>query len=55
MRQMTYTITRFGAYETAKKNMPAGSNNSFAQKVMLAGFAGAAGGLVGFQNVCVSN
>jgi len=47
MRQMTYTITRFGCYETAKKQMPAGSNNSFIQKVGLAAISGAAGGLVG--------
>lgn len=46
MRQMTYTITRFGAYETLKKQMPPGSNNSFVQKCALAAFAGACGGLV---------
>jgi dicarboxylate transporter 10 len=47
MRQMTYTIARFGVYETAKMHMPPGSNNSFAQKIGLAAFAGACGGLVG--------
>jgi dicarboxylate transporter 10 len=47
LRQMTYTITRFGCYETAKKYMPTDKNAPFYQKVLLAGISGAAGGMMG--------
>jgi dicarboxylate transporter 10 len=51
MRQMTYTFMRFGAYETLKKQVP---GDSFVHKVMLAGLAGAAGGMVTFLIFCLA-
>jgi len=51
LRQATYSMTRFGIYETAKQIMSGGSSDlgavPFYQKVLLAGVSGAAGGFVG--------
>ncbi|CAD6187163.1 unnamed protein product [Caenorhabditis auriculariae] len=47
LRQLTYSTTRFGIYETVKKQFPQEKAMPFYQKALLAGFAGAAGGLVG--------
>ncbi|RWS30836.1 mitochondrial dicarboxylate carrier-like protein, partial [Leptotrombidium deliense] len=56
LRQLTYSTTRFGIYETGKKtllesgdgaNKNKTANISFYQKVLLAVVGGAAGGLVG--------
>jgi len=48
LRQMTYSMTRFGIYETVKKNMDKpGVSMPFYQKVLLGGFAGCVGGFVG--------
>ncbi|CAG9857024.1 unnamed protein product [Phyllotreta striolata] len=44
LRQLTYSLVRFGAYETAKHNM---KSDSFLTKVAIAGSSGAIGGLVG--------
>ena len=44
MRQMTYSITRFGIYEVGK---PYINTDTFMGKILLAGLAGTAGGLVG--------
>lgn len=45
---MTYSMTRFGIYETVKKNLDKpGSTMPFYQKVLLGGFAGCVGGFVG--------
>lgn len=40
LRQLTYSTTRFGIYEIGKKDF----GNGFLGKILLAGFAGAAGG-----------
>ncbi|KAJ8957453.1 hypothetical protein NQ318_004934 [Aromia moschata] len=40
LRQLTYSTSRFAIYEIAKQNL---QSNSFAAKVGMAGFAGAAG------------
>lgn len=46
--QLTYSMTRFAIYETVKKRLTKdGQAFPFYQKVLLAGFAGATGGLVG--------
>ncbi|KAI1716070.1 mitochondrial carrier protein [Ditylenchus destructor] len=47
MRQLTYSTTRFGVYETAKKQFPIDQQLPFYQKVFLAGVSGACGGVVG--------
>lgn len=48
LRQMTYSMTRFGIYETVKKNLDKpGATMPFYQKVLLGGFAGCVGGFVG--------
>ncbi|KAI6213713.1 hypothetical protein M3Y94_00183800 [Aphelenchoides besseyi] len=47
LRQMTYSLTRFACYETVKNQMPTDKAMPFYQKVMLAGFSGACGGIVG--------
>ncbi|KAF4797431.1 Mitochondrial dicarboxylate carrier [Turdus rufiventris] len=48
-RQMTYSLTRFGIYETAKKHLSQGSQGPppFYQKVLLGAAGGLAGGFVG--------
>lgn len=47
-RQLTYTTTRFAVYETAKaKMMRGGTELNFLEKMALAGFAGACGGVAG--------
>lgn len=50
LRQLTYSLTRFGIYETVKKELLAkndGAPMPFYQKVLVAGFAGMSGGFVG--------
>lgn len=47
LRQMTYSTTRFGIYETVKNECGGEKNLSFVQKAALAGVSGASGGLVG--------
>ncbi|XP_018329747.1 mitochondrial dicarboxylate carrier [Agrilus planipennis] len=48
MRQLTYSTTRFGIYEVTKQTLEvAGVDSGFGTKVLMAGVAGAAGGLVG--------
>lgn len=48
LRQLTYSMTRFGIYETVKKNVDKpGCAMPFYQKVLLGGFAGCVGGFVG--------
>ncbi|ESP03786.1 hypothetical protein LOTGIDRAFT_211907 [Lottia gigantea] len=48
LRQLTYSMTRFAIYETVKKELVKDNQPMpFYQKVCLAGFAGATGGLVG--------
>lgn len=51
LRQATYSTTRFGIYETAKKMMSGGTGSAsdvpFYQRTILAGVSGAAGGFVG--------
>ncbi|XP_059720188.1 mitochondrial dicarboxylate carrier isoform X1 [Haemorhous mexicanus] len=46
-RQMTYSLTRFGIYETAKNRMSNQGPPPFYQKVLLAAVGGFTGGLVG--------
>ncbi|KAL5018771.1 hypothetical protein ScPMuIL_004493 [Solemya velum] len=48
-RQLTYSLTRFGIYETVKKNLTDNGKVQmpFYQKVLTAGIAGATGGFVG--------
>ncbi|NXR16686.1 DIC protein, partial [Cinclus mexicanus] len=48
-RQMTYSLTRFGIYESAKKHLSQGSQGPppFYQKVLLGAAGGLAGGFVG--------
>ncbi|NWW30944.1 DIC protein, partial [Panurus biarmicus] len=48
-RQMTYSLTRFGIYETAKKHLGQGKQGPppFYQKVLLAAAGGFTGGFVG--------
>lgn len=45
LRQLTYSTARFGIYEVGKQSL--GSDTGFLSKIMLAGTAGAAGGLIG--------
>nr|XP_050867584.1 mitochondrial dicarboxylate carrier isoform X1 [Vespula vulgaris] len=48
LRQLTYSTTRFGAYEIGKQALETpGNPTPFYQKLLLAGCAGAAGGIVG--------
>lgn len=48
LRQLTYSLTRFGIYETVKKRLDRpGRTMPFYEKVLLGGFAGCLGGLVG--------
>uniref|UniRef100_A0AC35TN25 Mitochondrial dicarboxylate carrier n=1 Tax=Rhabditophanes sp. KR3021 TaxID=114890 RepID=A0AC35TN25_9BILA len=48
LRQLTYSTTRFGIYETMKKNVGNdGANIAFVQKVGMAAVSGAIGGFVG--------
>ncbi|CAH1238580.1 mitochondrial dicarboxylate carrier-like [Branchiostoma lanceolatum] len=50
MRQLTYSMTRFAIYETAKQKLSehsGGANLPFYQKVMLASLGGFCGGVVG--------
>ncbi|KAK6187193.1 hypothetical protein SNE40_005272 [Patella caerulea] len=48
LRQLTYSMTRFAIYETVKKELiKDGQAMPFYQKILLAGVAGATGGLVG--------
>ncbi|MFH4975401.1 hypothetical protein AB6A40_002110 [Gnathostoma spinigerum] len=48
LRQLTYSTTRFGMYETIKKQFPGDSTTiPFYQKAFIAGFSGACGGVVG--------
>lgn len=47
LRQLTYSTTRFGMYETLKKQFPSDQPLPFYQKAFLAGISGACGGLVG--------
>lgn len=44
LRQMTYSMTRFGIYEVGK---PYINTDTFMGKIALAGLAGTAGGIVG--------
>ncbi|XP_033923421.1 mitochondrial dicarboxylate carrier isoform X3 [Melopsittacus undulatus] len=48
-RQMTYSLTRFGIYETAREHLGRGSQGPppFYQKVLLGAVGGFTGGLVG--------
>lgn len=46
-RQLTYSTTRFGIYEVAKQALASGDEVSFLGKCLIAGLAGAAGGVVG--------
>ena len=51
LRQLTYSTTRFGIYESSKQLLAGESGNPaslpFMKKVLLAGLSGAAGGFVG--------
>lgn len=48
LRQLTYSTTRFGMYETIKKTFPGDSTTiPFYQKALIAGLSGACGGWVG--------
>lgn len=44
LRQLTYSTTRFGIYEIGKQEL--GNNAGFVGKILLAGGAGAAGGMI---------
>ncbi|XP_039956567.1 mitochondrial dicarboxylate carrier [Bactrocera tryoni] len=44
LRQMTYSMTRFGIYESGKQQI---NTDTFLGKITLAGLAGTAGGIVG--------
>uniref|UniRef100_A0A8C9Q4T4 Mitochondrial dicarboxylate carrier n=1 Tax=Spermophilus dauricus TaxID=99837 RepID=A0A8C9Q4T4_SPEDA len=48
-RQMTYSLTRFAIYETARDHLARGSQGPlpFSTKVLLGGFSGLTGGFVG--------
>ena len=51
MRQLTYSTTRFGIYDTAKQYVsPNGEPISFLQRVGMAASAGACGGIIGKSN-----
>ena len=48
LRQLTYSTTRFGMYETLKKQFPGDTKSiPFYQKALIAGLSGACGGWVG--------
>ncbi|KAL3998494.1 Mitochondrial dicarboxylate carrier [Acanthocheilonema viteae] len=48
LRQMTYSLTRFGMYEQLKKQFPGDSTTiPFYQKAAMAGISGACGGFIG--------
>lgn len=47
LRQLTYSTTRFGIYEMAKQSLNKTGEVQFYQTIFLAGFSGAAGGLIG--------
>ncbi|XP_066588897.1 mitochondrial dicarboxylate carrier [Prorops nasuta] len=48
LRQLTYSTIRFGVYEVGKQSMETPDHPlSFTKKLLLAGFAGAAGGVFG--------
>ncbi|CAH1390669.1 unnamed protein product [Nezara viridula] len=48
LRQLTYSTARFGIYEIAKEHLSShGEKVSFGNRVLIAGMAGAAGGVVG--------
>ncbi|XP_076243443.1 dicarboxylate carrier 1 isoform X2 [Calliopsis andreniformis] len=48
LRQLTYSTTRFGAYEVGKQTFEAsGHSLLFHEKLLLAGLSGAAGGVLG--------
>lgn len=47
LRQLTYSTTRFGMYETLKKQFPQDQALPFYQKAALAGVSGACGGFIG--------
>ncbi|XP_071876445.1 dicarboxylate carrier 1 [Bombus fervidus] len=48
LRQLTYSTMRFGAYEVGKQTFEtSGQSLLFYQKLLLAGFSGAAGGVLG--------
>ncbi|XP_076389959.1 dicarboxylate carrier 1 isoform X1 [Megachile rotundata] len=48
LRQLTYSTTRFGAYEVGKQTFEKpGHSLLFYQKLLLAGFSGAVGGVLG--------
>ncbi|VDN90479.1 unnamed protein product [Brugia pahangi] len=48
LRQMTYSLTRFGMYEQLKKQFPGDSTTiPFYQKAAMAGMSGACGGFIG--------
>ncbi|XP_050470298.1 mitochondrial dicarboxylate carrier isoform X2 [Bombus huntii] len=48
LRQLTYSTMRFGAYEVGKQTFEtSGQSLLFYQKLLLAGFSGAAGGILG--------
>ncbi|VDD90541.1 unnamed protein product [Enterobius vermicularis] len=48
LRQLTYSTTRFGMYETIKKQFPGDTKSiPFYQKALIAGISGACGGWVG--------
>ena len=52
MRQLTYSTTRFGIYDTAKQYVsPNGEPISFLQRVGMAASAGACGGVIGKSNI----
>ncbi|VDO95635.1 unnamed protein product [Soboliphyme baturini] len=47
VRQLTYSTTRFGMYETAKKQLPTDHAPPFYQKALIAAISGGCGGFVG--------
>lgn len=48
LRQLTYSTVRFGAYEVGKQTLETADNPlPFYKKLLLAGFSGAAGGVLG--------
>jgi dicarboxylate transporter 10 len=47
LRQLTYSTTRFGMYETLKKQFPQDQGLPFYQKAGLAAISGACGGFIG--------
>ncbi|VDN18557.1 unnamed protein product [Gongylonema pulchrum] len=48
LRQMTYSLTRFGMYEQLKKQFPGDATTiPFYQKALMAGLSGACGGYIG--------